>query len=96
MYKKFTASRISRDNVLFPPEIILEDEYLTLNYPGLFASRCTNIPYENISHISSVTPLIGFTTLSFYAFGKEVRIHGFTVAEVKEIKRFIASKQNED
>lgn len=93
MYRKFTASRISRDNVVFPPQIILEDNCITVKCPGLFSGRSTAIAYENISHISILTPLVGFSTISFFAFGEELRIHGFTKAEANEIKRIITQLQ---
>lgn len=93
MYRKFTASRISRDNALFPPQIILEDNCVTIKCPGLFSGRSTAISYENISHISILTPLVGFSTISFFAFGEEVCIHGFTKAEAHEMKRLISEKQ---
>lgn len=93
MYRRFTASRISRDNALFPPQIILEDNCVTIKCPGLFSGRSTAISYENISHISILTPLVGFSTISFFAFGEEVCIHGFTKAEAHEMKRLISQKQ---
>lgn len=93
MYRKFIASRISKENVLFPPQIILEDTHVTVKCPGLFSGRSTVIPYDNISHISITTPLVGFSTISFFAFGEEIRIHGFTRADANEIKRLIGQKQ---
>ena len=93
MYSKFTASRISRDNALFPPQIILEDNCVTIKCPGLFSGRSTAIAYENISHISILTPLVGFSTISFFAYGEEVCIHGFTKSEAHEIKRIVTRMQ---
>ncbi len=89
MYRKFVASRISKENVLFPPQIILEDTHVTVKCPGLFSGRSTVIPYDNISHISILSPLVGFSTISFFAFGEEIRIHGFTRSDANEIKRLI-------
>lgn len=93
MYRKFTASRISKDNVVFPPQIILEDNCVTIKCPGLFSGRSTAIAYENISHITILTPLVGFSTISFFAFGEELCIHGFTKSEANEIKRVITQMQ---
>lgn len=93
MYKKFTASRISRDNVVFPPQIILDESCVTIKCPGLFSGKSTAIAYENISHITILSPIVGFSTISFFAFGEELRIHGFTKAEANEIKRLITQMQ---
>ena len=95
MIKKFTASRISQDNALFPPQIILEDDRVTIKCPGFFSGRSTVVSYDNISHISVKTPLIGFSTISFFIHGEEVCVHGFTQSEVKYIKRTIIQKQAE-
>ena len=93
MYRKFVASRISKDNVMFPPQIILEDTSVTVKCPGLFSGRSTVIPYDNISHMSILSPLVGFSTISFFAFGEEISIHGFTRSDANEIKRLITQKQ---
>lgn len=50
MYHKFTASRVSESNVLFPPTII------------------------------------------FYAYGREIRVHGFLQREVREMKALVVSR----
>lgn len=93
MYRVYIASRISKDNVFFPPKIILEDDCVTVKCPGLFSGRSTSITYDNVSHISILTPLVGFSSISFFAFGEEILIHGFTKAEADEIKRIISQNQ---
>ena len=93
--KKFTASRISANNAIFPPQIILDEENVIVKCPGLFSGKTTSIPYDNISYVSAVTPLVGFSTLSFVVHGEEVEIHGFTKSEVREIERIITKKQSE-
>ena len=95
MMKKFTASRVSQDNALFPPQIILEDDGVTIKCPGLFSGRSTVVSYDKISHISIKTPLIGFSTISFFIHGEEVSVHGFTQSEAKEIKIIITQKQTQ-
>ena len=92
---KYTASRISQDNALFPPQIILEDDGATIKCPGLFSGRSTVVTYDKISHISVKTPLIGFSTISFFVHGEEVSVHGFTKSEVNDIKRIITQKQTQ-
>lgn len=91
--KKFIASRISRNNTLFPPEITLLDDVIIIKCPGFFSGQSTSIPYDNISYLNSTTPLIGFSTLSIFVHGVEITIHGFTKSEVNEIKKTITEKQ---
>lgn len=93
MYKKYCASRISRDNILFPPQIILENTGVTIKCPDLFSGRITRIAYDKISHIRIFTPLIGFSSISFFTFGEEICINGFTKAEANEIKQIITNQQ---
>jgi hypothetical protein len=95
MYRKFVASRISRDNAVFPPQIILADDCVIVKCPGLFSGTTTSIPYDSISHMEVTTPLIGFSTISFYAYGEEISIHGFTKSEANQINRTIIQKKEE-
>lgn len=93
MYKKYCASRFSRDNILFPPQIILEETGITIKRPELFSDRITSIAYDMISHIHVFTPLIGFSSISFFTFGEEICINGFTKTEANEIKQIITTQQ---
>ncbi|MBR3573237.1 MAG: hypothetical protein IKN99_08300 [Bacteroidales bacterium] len=34
-----------------------------------------------------MNPLAGFSTIIFYAYGREIRVHGFLQREVREMKR---------
>lgn len=92
MYQKFTASRISESNVLFPPTIIFSGEGITIQTPALLHHNTDFIPYEAISSVMIHTPVAGFSTITFYAYGREIRVHGFLQREVREMKRLVEER----
>ncbi len=88
---KFTASRLSEGNKIFPAEIHCEEHGLTVKIPGLFSGESQYFDYKQISSVGVDTPLIGFSTITFYASGNFISAHGFTTNEVNEIKQAINS-----
>lgn len=93
MHKTFTASRISEGNVLFPPTIIFDDNGVTVRCPFIYSGKSTYIPYSCISSVHIETPIIGFSTISFYAFGNPVSIHGFLRSEAIQMREIIIAHQ---
>ncbi len=93
MKKTFTASRISEGNVLFPPTIIFDDNGVTVRCPFIYSGKSTYIPYSCISSVHIETPIIGFSTISFYAFGNPVSIHGFLRSEAIQMREIIIAHQ---
>ena len=93
MIRQFTVSRISEGNVLFPPTIIFDDNGVTVRCPFIFSGKSTYIPYHYISSVHIETPIIGFSTISFYAFGNQVSIHGFLRREAVEMRNIIIAHQ---
>ncbi|WP_454801970.1 hypothetical protein [Mucilaginibacter phyllosphaerae] len=91
---KYTASRLSEGNKLFPAEIITEDNGITIRIPGLFSGESTTIAYDSISAVEIDTPLIGYSTIRFYHSGNKIEAHGFSKSNVKEIKSFIEAGRN--
>ncbi len=92
MYRQFTASRVSESNVLFPPTIIFNDEGITIKTPALLHHNTDFIPYEAVSSVMIHTPLAGFSTITFYAYGREIRAHGFLQREVREMKGIVEGR----
>ena len=93
MHKTFTASRISEGNVWFPPTIIFDDNGVTVRCPFIYSGKSTYIPYSCISSVHIETPIVGFSTISFYAFGTQVSIHGFLKSEAIEMRQIIIAYQ---
>src|ERR1700728_4861649 len=88
---KFTASRLSSDNKIFPSEIYLEDTGITIKIPGLFSGETKHFDFNHIASVEIDTPLIGFSTIRIFAGGTAMSAHGFTKAEVKQIREAIES-----
>jgi hypothetical protein len=91
---KYTASRLSEGNKLFPAEIIVEPTGITIRVPGLFSGDETSVAYSSISAVEIDTPLIGFSTIRFYHNGNKVEAHGFSKSDAKEIKAAIENGRN--
>ncbi len=87
--EKFTASRLAEDNKLFPPEIHLDEYSLTVKLPKLFGGKTQSFDYRDITSVSIETPMIGYSTITFYSSGTKISAHGFTKSEVKRIKEAI-------
>lgn len=86
---KFIASRLSEGNKVFPAEIHLEENGLTVKIPGLFSGRAEYFDYARISNISVNTPVIGYSTITFRAAGARVTAHGFSSSDVRQIKQAV-------
>lgn len=89
----FIASRLTAGNKLFPAEIIIDQDGVTLKIPGLFSGNEKTIPYTRISSVDIKCPLIGFSTISIETTGEgSIRAHGFKRSEVTRIKEQILAK----
>ena len=86
---KFKTSRLSEGNKVFPAEINLEQNSVEVRIPGLFSGDSKYLNYQDITAIEVDTPMIGFSTLRLFHNGNKIEIHGFTKADVKEIRRLI-------
>ncbi len=74
MYITFTASRISESNVLFLPTIVFNDEDITIKSPALLHHNTEFIPYGAVSSVHIHTPIAGFSTITFFAYGREISV----------------------
>lgn len=91
----FIASRLTAGNKLFPAEIFVDQDGVTLKIPGLFSGNEKTIPYTRISSVNIVCPFIGFSTISIETTGEgSIKAHGFTKSEVTRIKELILAKIN--
>ena len=86
---KFTASRLSEGNKVFPAEIHIEPTGLTVKIPGLFRGESKFFDYQQLASVDVDAPLVGYSTITFYAGGTRISAHGFTSKEVKQIKQAI-------
>lgn len=86
---KFTASRLSEGNKIFPSEIHIEPTGVTVKIPGLFGGDSKFFDFHHIASVDVKSPMIGYATVTFYAGGTQISAHGFTNSEVKEMKQAI-------
>lgn len=86
---KYTASRLSEGNTLFPPVIETETEGLYVTIPGFFKNKKTFIAYSEISSFEIDSPFIGFATITFMASNVKVKVHGLSSSDARNIERTI-------
>jgi hypothetical protein len=84
----FTASRLSEGNRIFPDQIIIDEDSVTIKSPRLFGGNATSFPLGQIT-MSVDSPFIGFCDIKFYSQGTNICVHGFTDNDSKRIKRLI-------
>ena len=64
----FIASRLSNGNGLFPTEIRIETNVVTIVKPGLISCREKSIKYNKLTSVEIVSPLIGFSKIIISAY----------------------------
>lgn len=91
--KTFSASRLSEGNKTFPIKIAIGPNGVTIRKPGLFSANEETVPFSRISKVDVDIPLVGYSTIIIHSNGfGEISAHGFTKAEVTEMKGLIFEK----
>jgi len=85
MGTKYTASRLSSGNKLFPPSITVEDGGLTVKFPSLFSGKEKFVSFADISSISFEAPMVGFTKLHLNIRGATTTVEGFFKSDCQAI-----------
>lgn len=86
----FVASRLTAGNKLFPSKITIDELGVTFKDPGLFSAKEKTIPFTKISSVDTDCPFFGYSTIIIETTGEgRIRAHGFTKAEVVEMKESI-------
>lgn len=86
---KFTASRLSDGNKLFPDEVIIDSKTVTIKSPKLFGGKSKTFPVNQVT-VSIHSPLVGVSDLTFFSQGTSATVHGFTIAEANKINKMIS------
>lgn len=84
----FTASRLSDGNKMFPDEINIDDNSVTIRSPKLFGGKSKSFPLGQIS-VSINTPMVGYSDITLVSQGTGMSVHGFTSSDAKRIKSLI-------
>lgn len=91
--KKYTASRLTEGNKLFPIQIIIDDIGVTVKTPSLLGGREQTIPFSRISSVNIDCPFVGYSTIVIETTGEgQISAKGFLKSEVLEMKELILSK----
>ncbi len=91
--KEYSASRLTEGNKIFPNKIILDDNGVTFRVPSAFSGEETTIPYSRISSVNVNTPFVGYSDIIIETTGEgKIEVHGFSKAEVIEMKQLILEK----
>lgn len=91
--EKFTASRLTSGNKMFPSVIIIDEIGVTIKIPSLFSGSEKTIPFSRISSVNIDCPFIGFSTIIIETTGEgAISAHGFTKKEVLRMKELILTK----
>lgn len=91
--KKYTASRLVSGNRVFPSQIIINENSITVKSPNFLSGEETTIPFSRISSVSIDCPFIGYSTIIIETTGEgAIKANGFLKSEVIEIKEFILNR----
>lgn len=91
--KTYTASHLSEGNKIFACKITIDDKGVTLKVPGFLSGKETTVLFNHISSVDIESPMIGFSTIFIETTGEgKITAHGFTKAEVTEMKEMILSR----
>ncbi|WP_158638403.1 PH domain-containing protein [Panacibacter ginsenosidivorans] len=91
--KTYTASHLSEGNKLFACKITIDDKGVTLKVPGFLSGKESTVLYNHISAVDIESPMIGYSTIYIETTGDgKITAHGFTKAEVTEMKEMILSR----
>ncbi|MDR0926321.1 MAG: hypothetical protein LBO69_00960 [Ignavibacteria bacterium] len=86
---KYTASRLTEGNKLFPTSISTEEKGLTIKFPGFLSGKETFVSYDDISGVTVDCPMVGYSKIGLNLKGDDISIHGFTKSDVYAIKAAI-------
>ncbi|MFY8021504.1 MAG: hypothetical protein ACOVP1_09910 [Bacteroidia bacterium] len=89
----FTASRLTAGNRIFPNQIQIDELGITFKIPGIFSGEEKTIPFNRVSSVELICPVIGFSTIIVETTGEgNIQAHGFTKDEVTQMKKIILEK----
>lgn len=91
---KFVASGLSKGNVLFSDEIIIDTSAVTVRSPKFLGGDTKVFPIDQVT-VSIRNPMTSpFCDITFHAQGDSVTVHGFSGSKAEQIQRLIKNKGN--
>lgn len=93
--ERYTASRLTAGNRIFPSQLIVDVQGVTLRQPALFSGKETTIPYTRIASVNISCPVVGYSTIHIQTTGEGmISVHGFLRSEVEAMKAAILDRIN--
>ena len=93
--ERYTASRLTAGNRIFPARLVIDDSGVTLRQPALFSGKETSIPYSRIASVNISCPVVGYSTIHIQTTGEGmITVHGFLRSEVEAMKAAILERIN--
>ena len=91
--QRYTASRLTAGNRLFPAQLLIDEMGVTLKKPSLFSGQETSVPYSRIASVNIECPVVGYSTIHIQTTGEGmITVHGFLRREVEEMKRTLLGR----
>lgn len=91
--KKYTSSRLTEGNRLFPKQITINNLGVTVKIPNFFSGKEKTIPFSRISSVNIDCPFVGYSTIVIETTGEgQISANGFLKSEVIEMKELILSR----
>jgi hypothetical protein len=91
--QRYTASRLTAGNRLFPAQLHIDDMGVTLKKPSLFSGQETSVPYSRIASVNIECPVVGYSTIHIQTTGEGmITVHGFLRREVEEMKHILLGR----
>jgi|APIni6443716594_1056825.scaffolds.fasta_scaffold1616184_1 hypothetical protein len=89
----FNESRLTSENKLFPPAIIIDHNDIMFKIPKLFNGDEKVIPYSQIKSVEIICPVIGFSSIIIETQSEGmIKVNGFSKYKVKRMRELIRSK----
>ena len=93
--KRYTSSRLTAGNRLFPAQLVIDDMGVTLRQPSLFSGKETSIPYTRIASVNISCPAVGYSSIHIHTTGEGmISVNGFLRQEVEEMKHTLLARIN--
>ena len=82
----FSACRVSsKDNTIFPDQIIIDDDVVKYRKSRLIGYKTTKIGIDDIASVSVNVGILFADVIIETKGGRKIRAHGFTRSDAEEI-----------
>lgn len=88
--KKFSSSRLTKGNELFPTVVTIDNDGIYITKPGLFKNKEKFLSFRHIASVNIETPIGWYSTIEIQTTGQQLfKVNGFTLSEVRTMRKLI-------